>query len=125
MTEKYIKQVVTRYPSTLYRITGFGLFCLALIVTLLFAGNNPTKAAETTRPSRTNPGFPRIVVSFPAEVHPEPVTARVLLLFSRSANREPLYTFSYSDPPPVYAIDVTTPDKMNNIIKMPRKSSRR
>ena len=28
MTEKYIKQVVTRYPSTLYRITGFGLFCL-------------------------------------------------------------------------------------------------
>jgi hypothetical protein len=50
--------------------------------------------------------FPRFVVSFPGSVHPEPVTARVLLLFSQSEGREPRYAISFFNLQPVYAIDV-------------------
>jgi len=54
-----------------------------------------------------NREFPRIVVSFPAKVHPEPVTGRILLFLSRSKGWEPRYSFSYFNLRPVYAIDVT------------------
>jgi S-formylglutathione hydrolase FrmB len=108
MLKKHRNEIAGQCPLTSRRTTGFGLLCLGLMATLLFAGSaSRTMGAETTRPARTNRSFPRIVVSFPAEIHPKPVTARVLLLLSQSANREPLYAFSFFNPPPVYAIDVT------------------
>ena len=50
--------------------------------------------------------FTKIMVSFPAEVHPEPITGRILLFASTSDTREPRYASNFSDSP-VYAIDVT------------------
>ena len=64
------------------------------------AGNKPLAEAGSQR-------FPRFVVSFPSKAHAEPITARVLLFFSRSRDGEPRYAFNVSDRPPVYAIEVT------------------
>jgi hypothetical protein len=50
--------------------------------------------------------FPRFAVSFPAKVHPETVTGRVLLFCSRSGDWEPRYTSNFFKSQPVYAIDV-------------------
>ncbi len=53
------------------------------------------------------PESARFAVSFPADVHPGPITGRVLLFVSRSNNREPRYaSLGAPDLQAVYAIDV-------------------
>ena len=108
MTEKYRNNIATLCQSILYRTTGFGLLCLILLVSLFISNcySQPTEAETTARQARASQRFPRIVVSFPAKVHPEPITARVLLFLSRSEGREPRYAPNYFDLQPVYAIDV-------------------
>ncbi|MHC4558617.1 MAG: alpha/beta hydrolase-fold protein [Planctomycetota bacterium] len=102
MLEKYRNEIVVKRPLIHYSTARFGLLCMGLLVALFLTGCANSPIAATA-----NREFPRIVVSFPAEVHPEPVTARVLLLLSRSKGREPRYASSYFDHQPVYAIDVT------------------
>jgi hypothetical protein len=82
--------------------------CLGWLATLWLTGCAGGPLAGVSEAGREAPGqeSPRFVVSFPAEVHPEPVTARVLLFFSRSGDWEPRYASSFFDPQPVYAIDV-------------------
>ena len=108
MEEKYKKHALTRYQSILNRTSGFGLPCTTAVQGLLclmlfarlFVADCYGQARASQRPTS-------IVVSFPAEVHPEPITARVLLFLSRSQGREPRYAPDYFDLQPVFAIDVT------------------
>jgi S-formylglutathione hydrolase FrmB len=99
MTEKYGNHSITQCRLIPYRMTAFGLFCLGLLMSP-FIADCCSQTTANLRPAR-------IVVSFPAEVHPEPVTARVLLFLSRSQGREPRYAPDYFDLQPVYAIEVT------------------
>jgi hypothetical protein len=89
-------------------MTGFALICFGLLVALLLTGCASWPLAGVTKARReaASQEFPRFVVSFPAKVHPEPVTGRVLLFFSRSGGWEPRYASNFFDPQPVYAIDV-------------------
>ncbi|MBN1509057.1 MAG: hypothetical protein JW955_19575 [Sedimentisphaerales bacterium] len=89
-------------------IAGWGLLLVGLLGLLFLTGCAAWPAAGVTKATgeTTGQGFPRFVVSFPAEVHPEPITARVLLFFSRSGRWEPRYASSFFNLQPVYAIDV-------------------
>ncbi len=98
MMEKYGNHTITQCKIIPNQMTEFVVICLGLLVPLFIADCHSQTTANQ-RPAR-------IVVSFPAEVHPEPVTARVLLFISRSGGREPRYAPNYFDLQPVYAIDV-------------------
>jgi S-formylglutathione hydrolase FrmB len=79
------------------------------LITLLFIAGCNNQSTETEigdRQVKENKRFTRIEVSFPVEIHPEPITARVLLFASRSDAREPRF-FNTFNLQPVYAIDVT------------------
>ncbi len=69
-------------------------------------GGGATSSKVASSPRDTNAPI-RFVVRFPAAVHPEPVTARVLLFLSRSGGREPRFALDFFNLQPVYAIDVT------------------
>ena len=116
MAKKCIKYTVTQYRSILNEARWFGLLCLRFFVVLFLisCSNWPIAAAA-------NREYPRIVVSFPEEVHPQPVTARVLLFLSHSENREPRYAFSYFNLRPVYAIDVTNLQPDEEVVFSPYK----
>jgi hypothetical protein len=85
-----------------HEIAACGSLLLGLLGLLCLAGCTASPAARVTNAT----GFPRFVVSFPADVHPEPITARVLLFFSRSGRWEPRYASGFFNLRPVYAIDV-------------------
>ena len=88
-----------------------------ILLTLLFInGCNSWPKAGTS-----NHKFPRIVVSFPAEVHPESITGRILLFLSRSEGWEPRYASGYFNIQPVYAIDVTNLKPEQPIVFSPEK----
>jgi S-formylglutathione hydrolase FrmB len=109
---------VTRHPTP-----RFASICLEFLAALLLTGcaawplTAMTKANEETAAQE----FPRIVVSFPAKVHPEPVAARVLLFFSRSGDWEPRYAFNFFDLQPVYAVDVTSLSSGTAVVFSPEK----
>jgi hypothetical protein len=90
------------------RVTGFALFCFGLLAALLLTGcaSWPLAGATKARREMASQEFPRFAVSFPAKVHPETVTGRVLLFCSRSGDWEPRYTSNFFKSQPVYAIDV-------------------
>lgn len=116
MSEKYRDKIVAkgRFNHRILnhqKAAGFGLFAFGTLAVLFLAGctettTEPETEIQQARPARARQRFPRIVVSFPEQVHPEPVTARVLLLLSQSGNREPRYASAFSNHQPVYAIDV-------------------
>jgi hypothetical protein len=50
---------------------------------------------------------PKFEVSFPASVHPQPITGRILLMIGRDAGKEPRLELGWpGDAPPVFGIDV-------------------
>lgn len=108
-----------------HKATGFGLLCFGLLAALFLAGCASWPMAAMTKASEAtaNQEFPRIVVSFPAKVHPEPVTARVLLFLSRSGDQEPRYASNFFDMQPVYAIDVTNLNPGAPLVFSPEKFS--
>ena len=99
-----------------HRTSGFGLLCIGLLTAIFLIGCADWPMAATAPRE-----LPRIVVSFPAEVHPEPVTARVLLFLCRSEGREPRYATNYFDLQPVYAIDVTNLKPLEELVFSPDK----
>jgi hypothetical protein len=101
--------------------------CLGWLATLWLTGCAGGPLAGVSEAGREAPGqeSPRFVVSFPAEVHPEPVTARVLLFFSRSGDWEPRYASSFFDPQPVYAIDVNDLHPGTTVAFSPERSALR
>lgn len=79
-----------------------------LAVLLLFgrAGHPSTIAAEETG-TNINQEPLRFVVSFPASVHPTPISGRVLLFLCHPEAAEPALWVNALDPQPVFGIDVT------------------
>jgi hypothetical protein len=116
MVEKYKKSALIRHQSIFCETTGFYLFYLVLLPALLLAGCRSWPMAETASKE-----FPRILVSFPSEIHPEPITARVLLFLSQSESWEPRYASSYFNLQPVYAIDVTNLRPKQKLVFSPFK----
>ena len=115
---RMLRHIVTR------RLTvRFVSMCLGFLAALLLAGCAGWPLTSTTRAGAETAGqeFPRIVVSFPAKVHPEPVAARVLLFLSRSGDWEPRYAFSFFDLQPVYAVDVTSLSPGTAVVFSPEK----
>ena len=125
MTEKYRKHAVTQCPLILYRTTGYSLLCVGLLMSLFLADcYSQTAEKETTaRQARANQRSVKFVVAFPAEIHPESITARVILFLSRSGNREPRYASAFFDQQPVYAIDVTNLKPSEELVFSPDKFS--
>ena len=84
------------------------LFSILLAVQFISGCNSQLMEKQTSKEQvKVNQRFPNIVVSFPAEVHPEPITGRIILFLSRVEGSVPMYYFNYSNLQPVYAIDVT------------------
>ena len=66
---------------------------------------NTNQVPQETASSTNQEPF-RVVVSFPASVHPTPISGRVLLFMCHSA-MEPARWSMFWDPQPVFGIDVT------------------
>ena len=118
-----MKKKLLDCPTILHNTTRCGLLCFLLAGITFLACSSTQLLAEPMPASRNTEGqgFPRFVVSFPEEVHLEPVTARVLLFFSRTAGREPRYSSPYVDIQPVYAIDVNNLRPGQKVVFSPEK----
>jgi len=112
-----------RHVVTCRLTARFVSTCLGFLAALLLAGcaGWPPTAMTKANGETASQELPRIVVSFPARVHPQPVTARVLLFFSRSGDKEPRYAFSFFDLQPVYAVDVTSLTPGTAVVFSPEK----
>jgi hypothetical protein len=72
----------------------------------------------------TNANAPlRFVVSFPASIQTNPITARVLLFLTQNTNSEPRFAGGFFDLQPVYAIDVTNLAPGKTLVFSPDKFS--
>ncbi len=109
MAEKCIKYTVTQYRSMHYRTTGICLLCLGLLMSLFVVDclSRTTETPTGAGQEKVSQRQVRFVVTFPAEVNPEPVTGRVILFLSRVEGIQPRAYINYFDLQPVYAIDVT------------------
>ncbi|MBN2181024.1 MAG: hypothetical protein JW715_03860 [Sedimentisphaerales bacterium] len=113
MSAKNRDEILTQHSLAHQRTTGFSLLCLILLASLFIL--------DCYSQARASQRSARIVVTFPANVHPEPVTARVLLFLSASEGREPRYAPNYFDLQPVYAIDVTNLQPDEEVVFSPYK----
>jgi hypothetical protein len=52
------------------------------------------------------PSKPKFEISFPASVHPQPITGRIFLILSTKSEPEPRLQVDWVDCPPVFAMDV-------------------
>ena len=86
----------------------FVSICLGLLATFFLTSCASWPLAGATKVRRGTAGqeYPRFVVSFPAKLHPEPITGRILLFFSLSGDWEPRYGWVSFNLKAVYAIDV-------------------
>ncbi len=96
-------------PKKNHSILKIKLSSLILLAFLFINGCNsqPIETQTSDGQTKVNQIFTNIVVSFPAEVHPEPITGRILLFLSHIKGSVPMYYFNYFNIQPVYAIDVT------------------
>ena len=118
-----MKKKILNHLKIHYKTTTCSLICIGLPGILLFMCCIVLFLAQPA-PARGYmgyQGFPRFVVSFPEEVHREPVSARVILFFSRPAGREPRYSSPYTDIQPVYAIDVNNLRPGERVVFSPEK----
>jgi S-formylglutathione hydrolase FrmB len=119
----FTDDTVFLYILTRKRATAFALLCFGLLAALLLAGCSiwPLAGAVKVSEEAASQKFPRFAVSFPAKLHPEPVTGRVLLFFSRSGSWEPRYAFNFFDLQPVFAIDVKDLRPGTPVVFCPKK----
>ena len=71
-----------------------------LAVLLFFTASSAAVAVEMKE-------CPRFEISFPASVHEEPITGRLLLMLSKSNQPEVRYQVGWVNTPPVFGIDVS------------------
>ena len=101
-----------------YSILEITFLSFILFAILFIAGCNshPTETQTSAGQVKENQKFTNIVVSFPAEVHPEPITGRVILFLSRVEGIQPRAYINYFDLQPVYAIDVTNLQPQEEVV---------
>ena len=76
----------------------------ALSASALLPGAGPSRQA----PAQRSAAGPRFSVSFPASVHPDPITGRVFLVISRDSAPEPRFDAgSFTKSVPFFGIDVS------------------
>lgn len=83
-------------------------------------GTNTNQVPQETA-SRTNQEPFRVVVSFPAKVHPTLISGRILLFMSRPGAIEPAKGIDFFDPQPVFGIEVTNLSPGAEVVFAPEK----
>ena len=82
------------------------LLMAASLFLLAGCAHLPKQRTSLAPAAGAQPTSLRFLVSFPARAHPQPLSAKVLLLFSGSENVEPRFASSFFNLQPVFAIDV-------------------
>ncbi len=92
----------TSYEKRNLKARGTTL-ALALVISLATVFEARSQPPGTT-PAASNVKFE---ISFPASVHPQPITGRLFVMLSRKSNPEPrLQVGGWEDPPPLFGSDV-------------------